>query len=590
MKLKFILIIFLLLMGMKVQAQKKDLNLVVITVDGLSRRVLMPYGDTILNTQNIDLLASRSIVFDSLNAASANYKPNLISFLTGLLPTKHGYTGGMDYSSSGSNDVEDNKPNYDALSGQSISGLLLKRGYTTKAIGKLDFLMDSTPGNDHFFGFETITNLLNYNLSENAYGKLVENPDLVNRYLMTSPFITPNNLYNQLGYPNLVTEEELTYDELSIELAGEVLQYSNKVEKPFYLHLALDGAGENWYPRKGTLDRVKNKSTALPSNYMYWRKNGRFPFVSNLNMPFVNQEQIQNSLAGYYAKILELDDQVGNLLNYLDENQLWENTIILFFGATGNSLYERGIAGSNTFFQENILLPGMLYHPYLTDATRRKTQPVSILALKEFLLPLLQTDDESSVELKMKELRSEMILLQDYSGPINIHPEEQIIPKAALITDGVKIVYTLGTTGQLYDLKTDPAEKNNLWYGDTLSDFRNQAKIYLANSLVREGIKQFWADLNKMGDEKSLVWEDLPEASSYVIYSSKVNDPFSASKIAEVYSTSYPLDEELRDIKGFYWIEAKIPLLKVSEQSGGKPAGIDPYKLKIPISSAIKVP
>jgi arylsulfatase A-like enzyme len=71
----------------------------------------------------------------------------------------------------------------------------------------------------------------------------------------------------------------------------------------------------------------------------------------------------REALAKYYAAITAIDDQVGRLLDTLDELKLAENTIVLFTSDHGDMLGSQGLDHKCKPWEESIRVPGIIRYP-----------------------------------------------------------------------------------------------------------------------------------------------------------------------------------------------------------------------------------
>jgi uncharacterized sulfatase len=71
----------------------------------------------------------------------------------------------------------------------------------------------------------------------------------------------------------------------------------------------------------------------------------------------------QEFLRAYYAGVSFMDAQVGRLLDALDEQKLWDNTIVIFIGDHGYHHNERGWWSKNTLFERCCRVPCIVAAP-----------------------------------------------------------------------------------------------------------------------------------------------------------------------------------------------------------------------------------
>jgi arylsulfatase A-like enzyme len=85
---------------------------------------------------------------------------------------------------------------------------------------------------------------------------------------------------------------------------------------------------------------------------------------------FSTPELYQRSVKNYYRLISGIDDEVGRLLEALEQQGLAENTIIIYAGDNGFYLGEKGLAGKWFMHEESIRVPIIVYDPRAPQSTR----------------------------------------------------------------------------------------------------------------------------------------------------------------------------------------------------------------------------
>lgn len=176
-------------------------------------------------------------------------------------------------------------------------------------------------------------------------------------------------------------------------------------------------------------------------------------------------EQYQKMVKGYYRMISTIDDNLGRLVQQLEELELLENTVIIFMGDNGYFLGERRLAGKWLMYDNSIRVPLIIYDPQL-----KKPITIEQLALNIDVSPTIL--DYANINIpekvqgkslrplmngKAKNWRTEFICEHLY--------ELTYIPKSEGIrTERWKYFRYLDhpEVEELYDLKNDPSEINNL--------------------------------------------------------------------------------------------------------------------------------
>ena len=81
------------------------------------------------------------------------------------------------------------------------------------------------------------------------------------------------------------------------------------------------------------------------------------------NVPTDIEEQAREDLAGYYAHCTALDQCLGDLLQTLDETDLAEDTVFVFWSDHGDMVGSRGAYNKQQPWDESIMVPLLIRHP-----------------------------------------------------------------------------------------------------------------------------------------------------------------------------------------------------------------------------------
>src|SRR5277367_5492868 len=189
----------------------------------------------------------------------------------------------------------------------------------------------------------------------------------------------------------------------------------------------------------------------------------RLRHVCAMDSEPVTMEQIRAARRAYYGEISYVDDNLGRLLRALRECRLADDTIVIFVGDHGEMLGERGLWYKMSFFEGSARVPLIVAAPGRW-APRRVAGAVSLLDVAPTLIDLAGGDSDALGEmmdglslvphLETGEGRDEAI--GEYLA------EGAVAPIVMIRRRNHKFIHSPGDPDQLYDLKRDPGERENL--------------------------------------------------------------------------------------------------------------------------------
>lgn len=476
----------------------KPLNIIYIMTDDHTRQMMSSYDKSHVSTPNLDRISEEGVRFTNAFVANSISGPSRACLLTG----KHSHKNGK----------KDNITQFDGNQ-QTVQQLLKEGGYQTAMIGK--WHLDSTP---RYFDFWEILP------GQGSY----YNPD----------FITPQGNVTHKGYvTNIITD-----------LGIDWLNNKRDKNKPFVMFLHHKAAHRNWMADTPHLAEYEDKTFTLPSNFFDDYK-GRLAasqqemsIASSHDMDIVNdlkmykpgyetrltkgylnslnrldslqrdawdkqydpiiEEFYSSDLKGKeleewkyqrymrdYAKVIKsLDENIGRVLDYLEENNLMENTVIIYTSDQGFYMGEHGWFDKRFMYEESFSTPLVMRLPSsfkkrgdVNELVQNIDFAPTMLEIAgieipndiqgESLLPLLKKDKAPTDWRK-----SLYYHYYEYPG------EHSVKRHYGVRTDRYKLIhfYKDIDTWELYDLQTDPKEMNNLYenaeYFDIIKELKTELK------------------------------------------------------------------------------------------------------------------
>ncbi len=183
--------------------------------------------------------------------------------------------------------------------------------------------------------------------------------------------------------------------------------------------------------------------------------------------------------AAYYAMCELIDDQIGRVMQTLDETGQRDNTIVIFMSDHGEMLGDHGLYFKGPhFYDEAVRVPLVISWPASFRQDLRVNGLIELIDIVPTLLEASQLPISERVQ-----GRSLVSLLTGAVSPD--HHRDAVYCESynswthadaygtMLRTETAKIVVYHGTDqGELYDLKSDPDEFNNLWNSDSHKDLK----------------------------------------------------------------------------------------------------------------------
>jgi len=193
----------------------------------------------------------------------------------------------------------------------------------------------------------------------------------------------------------------------------------------------------------------------------------RLRHVIGLDLAQPTEQQIRAARRAYYGAVSYVDDQIGSLVNTLEEANLHRNTIVLVIADHGDMLGERGLWYKMSFYEAACRIP-LIVHAPGRFAPRRIAGVASLLDLLPTFAALAHegAEPEYAAGLDGRSLLPQLEGRADSGGAGEVVgeylAEGAIAPIIMIRRDRYKFVHSPVDPDQLYDLVSDPDERENL--------------------------------------------------------------------------------------------------------------------------------
>lgn len=449
-RLNLFLILFYFACNPKADDQKKNKepNVVVIFIDDMGYADPGCFGNPLISTPNIDKLAADGLRLTNFYASSPICSPSRAALLTGQYPMRH-----KIHSFLNTRESQRNRKMNDYLDPNvpTLAKTLKENGYTTGHFGKW-----------HLGGGRDVDDAP----YPTAYGF---NKSFVAFEGMGDRVLLPDHMLSRksaaIGKGNISWSPKNKLTEIYVDSA---LAFVKRIEnKPFYINLFPNDVHDGHYPPEGSTEKFK----------------------SITDNPYEQK---------FLAVLEELDKQIGRFLLSLDSLGKLDNTIIIFTSDNGptdwpkyyerdrypdsydGELYPPGFTG-RFFGRKWSLYEGGIRMPFIvrwdgkipkgvTDSTTIVSAIdlfPSICSMLELKYPEDLDGTDKSMALMGEPIGDTLPVMWEYGsnpgGSLEPGNDDFISPELAIRDGDWKLLMDNDSTNiELYNLKTDPGETQNL--------------------------------------------------------------------------------------------------------------------------------
>lgn len=404
-----------------------------------------------LQTPNMDKLANEGVQFQNAFVTTALCSPSRASILTGQYAHTHTV---VDNAAPAPADLVF-FPQY-----------LQQAGYQTAFFGKWHMGGDNDdprPGFNHWVSFR-------------GQGKYY------------NPLLNINGKHVQYA------DSSYTTDVLT-DLSLDWLKKRDK-NKPFFVYLSHKAVHSEFQPARRDKGRYKDIQVQYPVSMFTTSDSGSKTFSKGkradgsqytfnykdiprwvraqrhswhgVDFMYHGQTDFDAFYQDYLETLMGVDNSIGRVLNYLSENGLDKETLVIYMGDNGFAFGEHGLIDKRTAYEESMRVPLLARCPALINPHTKIQQMILNVDIGPSILEMAGVKKPSQMQ-----GNSFLPLLQEKAVPwrdkvFYEYYWENEFPQTptqyAVRTDHYKFIRTQGTwdIDQLYDIQKDPYEVNNL--------------------------------------------------------------------------------------------------------------------------------
>lgn len=483
-----------------VEEQPHRPNIVYIMADDHAVKTISAYGDTLgrlAPTPNIDRIAKNGAIFNRSYCTNSICGPSRAVILTGKFSHINGF-----------------RMNGDRFNGDqpTLPKMLHKKGYQTAIFGKW-----------HLYGYPQGFDYWNIIDDQGHY----YNPD----------FIKNGDSIRIPGYAtDIITDETLDW-----------LKNKRKKDQPFFLMMHHKAPHRNWMPALRHLHKYDSITFPIPDTYFDQHKNqlaaqqqlmtiykdmyeghdlkltkklgspelAANPWPNDFERMSPEQRKIwdaayqpkndafhranlhgkelaiykeQRYLHEYLATVAAVDESVGKVLDYLEENGLDKNTLVIYTSDQGFYLGEKGWFDKRFMYEESFRMPLLMQFPGVIPAGKQVNALVQNIDFAPTMLDFAR-DSTDGKDMQGKSFKAVLTGKEnddDFREVMYYHyydfPAFHMVKKHyGISTKRFKLMHFYDDidTWEFYDLEKDPQELHNAIDDRSYSDIIAKMHVQL---------------------------------------------------------------------------------------------------------------
>lgn len=477
-------------MSLQEKKDPKPPNIIFIMSDDHAYQAISAYGHGLNTTPNIDRIAKEGAIFTKGFVTNSICSPSRAVMLTG----KHSHINGKVDNIHAFNWNQDN-----------FAKTLQRKGYQTAMVGKIH--MDGLPqGFDYSNVLPGQGQYYNPDFIENGHEIKIEGyvtqittdialdwlknkrdpdkpflllyhqkaphrtwmPDL--KYLSlfeNTVFSPPINFFdNYVSRAAALSHEmgiykdmDIVYDLKMLDMEGELQTEYRKPAQEMYDRMSQEQR-TNWDAHYAPIIEKFKKEKPIGKDLALWKYN--------------------RYMKDYLATIQSVDDGVGQLLDYLDNNGLTKNTIVVYTSDQGFYLGEHGWFDKRFMYEESFRTPILMRYPKEITPNTIVDELVQNLDFAPTFLDYAGAEISSDIQGEsFRDLVSGDVntwrdaiyyTYYEYPGEHNVKRHHGIRTKRFKL---IHFYYDIDSW-ELYDLEKDPFEMNNVYNDPRYSKIREE--------------------------------------------------------------------------------------------------------------------
>lgn len=412
---------------------KKE-NIILITTDQQRFDTIQALGNKHIFTPHLNYMVSEGISFTRCYADCPVCMPSRTTIMTGKKGYEAGIVGNADHQEF---------MQAQTLSKKTLPARLTEHGYQTKGVGKMHF----EPARANY-GFEHIELPLDY-MRLHDKNQLVSRPKAhgVGECELEPVISTADSKDSITAW--------------TVDRSVDFIETRDPL-RPFFMwtsftkpHPPFDPCMDYWMLYD--TDKMPNPIYGDWSEQLETTPQGFLAGTyQNTNIHMHSLDQVKAVRRAYYAMITQLDYSLGRLFGSLREQNLFENTWLIFTSDHGEMLGDHHAGQKNLFFEGSAHVPMIIVPP--KNSKLKRNVKIDTFAQMADIYPTIM--EIAGIDISDENLQGTSLLKLDeervfYGDTLHTH--------FSVMKDNIKLIYSrCGDHYLLFDLNNDKMEQKDL--------------------------------------------------------------------------------------------------------------------------------
>ena len=447
-------------------------NIVIIISDDHAYQAISAYGSKLMQTPGIDRIANEGVLFSKAYVTNSICGPSRATIITGKYSHKNGFKDNEHSSFDGSQNT--------------FIKELTKAGYQTAWIGKWHLETEPQgfsywqvlPGQGSYYNPDF--NMMDGSKKriEGYAAKVIEDisEDWMDKRDSTKPFcmVIGHKSTHRTWMPD--TADLGMYDNVTFPLPDNFYDdYKGRqaaaVQDMTIAKTMIMGYDLKMFDSDEAMNKegsIKRMNAAQRTAFGAYYKNIYNNFKSlNLSGNALTEWKYQRYMKDYLSTAASLDRNIGRTLDYLDRNNLAGNTIVIYVSDQGFYMGEHGWFDKRFMYEESFRTPMVMRYPGVIKPGSINNNLLMNLDIAPTVLETAGVNIPADMQgesflplVKHNNMKGRDALYYHYYE----NGEHSVSPHFGIKTKRYKLIrfYKRVSSWELYDLKKDPSEMNNL--------------------------------------------------------------------------------------------------------------------------------